>query len=122
MAGRETKYSEEIHASIVADLTKGQTRACAAEIAGIGERTLYRWLTRGKKGDAPFAAFLADVKKAERKAERKMVGIVRAAARQTWQAAAWWLERKFPESWGKDTELLREIVAAYRKRKRAKAR
>ena len=48
-----------------------------------------------------------------------MVGVIRRAAPTTWQAAAWWLERKFPEAWGKDTEILREMLADYRKRKKA---
>jgi hypothetical protein len=74
-------------------------------------------MARGKKGDVPFVAFAAALKKAERKAEGRMVGVIRKAGRTNWTAAAWYLERKFPESWGKDTEILREMLAEYRKKK-----
>lgn len=29
------------------------------------------------------------------------VGVIRHAARDTWQAAAWWLERRYPDEWGR---------------------
>jgi len=77
-------------------------------------------MSRGRKGEEPFVSFVSAVKKAERDAEALAVKAIRTAGKKNWTAYAWWLERKFPEAWGKDTELLREIVAAYRKRKREK--
>lgn len=120
MANHETKWNEERQRSIIEDLADGQTRACAASRAGISERTFRYWISRGNKGVVPFVAFVAAVKKAERDAEAEAVKEIRLAGKKNWTAYAWWLERKFPESWGKDTELLREIIAAYRKRKQTK--
>jgi len=120
VANHETKFDEERQRRILMDLADGQTRACAAERSGISERTLSHWLTQGRRGVEPYVAFVALVKKAEREAESEAVREIRTAGKRNWTAYAWWLERKFPESWGKDTELLREIIAAYRKRKRAK--
>jgi transposase len=117
--GRDTKYDAERAGIILRVIARGNTRANAAGQAGICERTLRSWVARGNRGEAPFAAFAAALKKAERKAEGRMVGVIRRAAPTTWQAAAWWLERKFPEAWGKDTEILREMLADYRKRKKA---
>jgi transposase-like protein len=116
--GRDTKYDAERAAIILKVISRGNTRANAAEQAGIGERTLREWVARGKKGDPTFAAFSAALKMAERKAEGRMVGVIRKAGRTNWTAAAWWLERKFPEAWGKDAEILREMLAEYRKRKK----
>lgn len=120
MANYETKFTDERQASILKDLADGQTRACAAERAGIGERTLARWVSKGRRGEEPYAAFVAAIKKAERDAEAEAVNDIRQAGKKNWTARAWWLERKFPESWGKDAIELREIVAEWRKRKRAK--
>jgi hypothetical protein len=143
--GRDTKFTPERRASILADLAAGLTRVCASERAGIADRTLRRWLAKASN-DPAMASFLSAIKKAERDAEAKNVRIILAACeggqvldRKTtthtkrdgttetevtekysqgqWQAAAWWLERKFPESWGKDAELLREVIAEYRKNK-----
>lgn len=121
MANHETKFNDERTQQILADLSDGQTRACAAARAGITDRTMQNWMARGRRGEEPFASFVSSVKKAERDAEALAVGEIRKAGKKNWTAYAWWLERKFPESWGKDTELLREIIAAYRKRKREKA-
>lgn len=115
--GRDTKLTPDRYQSILADLRKGNTRACAAMRAGIGERTLATWMAKGKRGEEPYVAFSAGVKKAERDAERRMVGIIRRAARTTWTAAAWWLERKFPESWRLDSEMIREVMKEIQKRR-----
>ena len=114
------KFDEHREAAILRDLRTGQTRACAAERAGISERCLRYWVSRGKAGEAPYVSFAAAVKKAERDAEARAVRTIRKAGKKHWVAYAWWLERKFPESWGRDAEILREILAAYRKRKRVK--
>jgi len=63
------------------------------------------WLKRAKDPDTlnhrVYAAFAVAVKKAEAEAEAAMVHLICAAAPDTWQAAAWWLERKNPKEWGK---------------------
>lgn len=144
--GRDTKYNPERRASILTDLAAGLTRVCASERAGIADRTLRRWLAKAPT-DPELMSFLSAIKRAERDAEARNVRLILAAAeggqaldRRTttrtrrdgtvetevterfaqgqWTAAAWWLERKFPEAWGKDAELLREVIAEYRTRKR----
>lgn len=80
-------------------LAQGNTRKAAARRAGVGRATLYRWLEVESLRDT--------IKKAEADAEFEMVTAVRAAAQdtRTWQAAAWWLERKMPDVWGKRDRL-----------------
>jgi hypothetical protein len=48
---------------------------------------------------ARYAEFADDVKAAEADAELAMVQRVRTAADDSWQAAAWWLERKMKQDW-----------------------
>lgn len=69
---------------------------------GISKETWYRWFRTGeqqKKGI--FRDFYDAIKKAEAAAEARNVAIIQEAAKTTWQAAAWFLERKYPERWGK---------------------
>ena len=64
-------------------------------------------MARGKDPEHPnhdmYAAFLKAVLKAEAEAEAAMVKHITGAAPETWQAAAWWLERKKPAEWGRVT-------------------
>jgi hypothetical protein len=35
-------------------------------------------------------------------AEQRLVAVIAAGARSNWRAAAWLLERQYPERWGRD--------------------
>ncbi len=104
-AGRPSKLTGAGQATIVAALERGNFQLVAAEVAGIDVSTFTRWMDRGRKpGDAqaPFRAFRAAVLVANAKCQDvQLARINRAASRGTWQAAAWILERRFPEQWGR---------------------
>lgn len=97
--GRPLKLDEVTAQRIVAAVAKGLPRDTAAKLAAISPRTLYQWLARGRDGEEPFAQFSQRVKRAEAESEEEMVSRVREASKTTWQAAAWWLERRRPERW-----------------------
>lgn len=98
--GRPTKRSAKVQATIVAALKAGNTRATAAKLAGITYTTLKRWC----RLSVPFCAALDQ---AEAEAERMYVGhIKKAAAGGSWQAAAWWLERRRSSDWRKPADRL----------------
>jgi transposase len=108
--GRPSKYSEELAERILEAVRAGAIRAAAAEYAQVGERTLYDWMRR-------FPQFAQAIKKADADCEIAFVGVILNAARGTparydernnllqaerepdWHAAAWWLERRHPETW-----------------------
>lgn len=92
-AGRRSKYTPEIVERICSVLADGNTRRTAAAVVGIDENTLLRWIHR-------HADFAERVKTAEQEAVRRNVAIIQRAAERTWQAAAWWLERRFPDEFG----------------------
>lgn len=80
----------------------GNYAQVAARYGGIGESTYYEWLRRGGEGEAPFVEFMEAVKEAEAQAEvRNMALIQQAAQGGTWQAAAWYLERRYPARYGR---------------------
>ncbi len=95
MIGRPSKLDDLTAKRIVDAIAAGGSRAAAAEAARVHRSTLMTWLARGRNGEQPYRDFLDRVKKAEAEAELSMVAIVRTAATNgTWQAAAWWLERR----------------------------
>jgi hypothetical protein len=53
-------------------------------------------------GRTPFQDFHSVIKKALSRGETNYVNVIKKAAESgTWQAAAWMLERKFPDRWGR---------------------
>lgn len=101
--GRPCKLTPELEARIVAAIERGATRDTAAQEVGVNERTVYRWMARGRKQAAlaQFRQFRQAIKRAEAQAVLHFVGIIRDAAPKSWQAAAWWLERRYPLDWGR---------------------
>lgn len=53
------------------------------------------------RGGQEFRDFRNAVKRAEAQAEEARLNTIIIAAKKNWTAAAWWLERKFPERWGR---------------------
>src|SRR5574343_391662 len=86
--GRPTKRSPERELTILNALRIGNTRTAAAALADISYETMRQWA----EGDLEFRAAL---ERAESEAESRFLGnVAKAAADGTWQAAAWWLERR----------------------------
>ena len=46
--GRPSKFTPRAVLSIVADISEGKSRDDAAERAGVGASTLYRWIQKGR--------------------------------------------------------------------------
>lgn len=112
--GHPWKINSKIVAAIIEAIKEGNTRATAAELAGIGETTLYEWLAKGRElieqagegvkyaGHEKLLAELAgSLKKAEATATAFHVGNIKRASAESWQASAWWLERRFPKDYGR---------------------
>ena len=127
MAGRRTRLKPEIAQKIINALRGGSTKLAAIGSVGVPESTFYGWLERGERArSGRFLEFSESVKKAEADAAIRNATLVQKAAmgvdvlekttrtmpngsivvtekksQPQWQAAAWWLERKFPDEWGR---------------------
>lgn len=95
---RGMKKTPERVARIVDALKNGLPVTTAATRGGICRATYYEWIHR-------HADFAAAVQEAVSEAEVALLATIRAASHQQWQAAAWILERRFPESWSKRSEV-----------------
>ena len=93
--GRPSKYRPDTVAAIIAAVETGATYRHAAASVGVSERTLHDWQVRHPQ-------FSQALKTAEAMACMAAVGTIRRAAEAgTWQAAAWYLERRYPAEYGR---------------------
>lgn len=110
---RTTILNDTIASAIVEAAEQGATLKASAQAAGVTYESLRDWRNRGKRGEGePFASFAARLEKAIGNAQLKMIRVVQTAALGgTWQAAAWWLERRYHKQWGrKDTLTQRAAI------------
>lgn len=105
---RPTKLTPARAHTVVSIVRGGLTIAVAARLAGVADRTVYRWLERGRQPGRRYAGhreLLAAVEHARADREIDLVArMTYAAARGHWRAAAWLLEREYPERWGRPEE------------------
>ncbi len=102
--GPRAKLTRERHAEFVQIMRAGNTFTTAAKAIAVRETHARWWYDQGAGDDAdePFASFRVDVDQAEARAESRNVAIVaKAASDGSWQAAAWLLERGYPERWAR---------------------
>ena len=100
--GRPNKLTPEIQAKICDAIRAGAYVETAAALAGISKDTFYRWLKQGARAKSgKFKAFNEAVHKAMAEAEFRDIMIIANAAKVDWKAAAWKLERKYPERWAR---------------------
>ena len=101
--GRPSKLTEKTKKRLLKALQKGATQAEAARYSGIGESTFYRWMEKGaarKRGQ--FREFREAVKRTESEAVMISLDTIgKAEKRGDWRAAAWKLERRHPNEWGR---------------------
>lgn len=95
MAGRRTKFTPETVDKLTQAIRLGATYQLACDYAGIGVSTFHDWLNAKPE-------FSQAIKEAEGKAAVLWLGkIEQAASDGNWQAAAWKLERRYPQDYGK---------------------
>ncbi len=108
---RPSKLNPERTRALLDALRAGCFVPTACRAAGISRSTLRRWLERGQsraEDDAPYRTFRREYHKALAEVEAEAVQTIRRAGSEdvagSWQASAWFLERRFPARWRKKTE------------------
>ena len=100
---RPSKYTPETVKRIMQAIGTGAGYKQAAAYGGISYDTLNTWRQE-------FSEFSEALKKAEAEALVGRLDVIDdAAINGTWQAAAWWLERKYPDDWGRKDRLELDI-------------
>ena len=113
MSGPDPLLTDAVRELIVRHLESGSSLEVAARAAGVARRTLQRWLAAGEEAEAAAEAgsklsareqAYLDLREAAAEARaraqvRALASIQKAAVGGSWQAAAWFLERVFPEEY-----------------------
>lgn len=101
--GRPSKLTPETQQKIVQAVASGNYLETAAAYGGITYTTFNNWMNRGESRERKdYIEFFEAVKKAEADAEvLRVARISKAANEGNWQADAWYLERRYPNRWGK---------------------
>jgi hypothetical protein len=89
-----SKYTPEACKTIIDAIKLGETYKGAAMAAGISERTFYEWRE-------PHPRFSQAIIKATSDMRRANIAYIADKAPKHWQAAAWLLERRFPDEFGR---------------------
>jgi len=110
--GRRTRLTPELQQQLCAYIAAGNYASVACAAVGIAPKLIYDWAAKGRKPGAKecYREFGSALEKAEAQAHARSVAIIQKAALETWQAAAWWLERRYPEQWARRDTLRQEIT------------
>ena len=96
-----SKLTPAVVATVLGNLAAGNYIETSCAAAGIVRATYYLWLDKAESDpDSVYAEFAALAEKARAQAEAANLRIIRKAANDSWQAAAWLLERVYPERYG----------------------
>ena len=100
---RRAKLTQELIEEAYKLVSEGNYDKDVYPILGVSKTAWYKWLREGEKAKSGLKRdFVNAIKKAEKEAIIKNVAVIQKAAEQgNWQAAAWWLERKYYEDWGR---------------------
>jgi len=117
--GRPSRLTPKLHRTIVGLIRNGNYEIAACRAVGVAGSTYGLWKKRGREDREKAQAkgidvleisdeekstywnFLDDIQRALGEAEVKFQHIISEAALKSWQAAAWMLERKYPDRWGR---------------------
>jgi len=122
MAGRRSFLNETTQQRIIEGVTLGGLLPDIASHGGVSERSIQRWLERGRRyrdvleadglpndADQPYYDFTTQYEDAVASVRLRMSGKILKAAdgddvtgkEPDWKAAAWFLERTAPALWGR---------------------
>jgi hypothetical protein len=105
-SGRPSKLTPEIQEKIVSAIRAGNFASVAATYAGVGERAFFRWMEKGEAASSgKYRQFWQAVRSAESEAEVRAVATIQRHVPDRWQAAMTYLERKFPNRWGRRSRM-----------------
>lgn len=102
----KTKLNEKVIQEAKKYIEAGNYAVVVCKYLGISEVTWYNWMNKGEKDFSDgknniYVKFFKSIKRAEAVAEMRSVTIIQSSMRENWQAAAWYLERKFKDRWSK---------------------
>lgn len=110
--GRKTLLNDQMIKNAVKAIGMGVTDRAAQDLLGITHDTWYTWIEKGEaQPNSIYAEFTDAIKKARAQLQADCIRRVKLAGSREWQAAAWILERKWSEDFGKKDKVDMSIAA-----------
>jgi len=104
--GRPTSFTAAKAGRIIKAIRRGLPYKLAAAAGSVSYNTFIRWRNDGSNPDAPrhLREFCHQIRIAEADAAQRFLSLIESAAKKNWQAAAWMLEKRHPDLFGKDAK------------------
>ena len=103
---RPTKLTPDVQEAIVDGINAGLTFRLSCARAGLDPATFYRWLEKGETAKSGvYSEFCDTVSRAKADSAMRLVSQITLQAPTDWRAAAFMLERRFPDDYGKRSEI-----------------
>ena len=100
--GRPPKLTDAVTREVATLVQAGNYMETAAACVGVPPQTMREWLRKGRdQKRGLYSRFHSALKEAEARAEATSVARIRAHGEKSWQALAWYLERKHHTRWGR---------------------
>lgn len=101
--GRPTLLNPTRQAALLNAIEQGMPLKQAAAVAGMSYDTLNYWQNRGENESAPeqYRQFCQLLRRSQAVAMQVHVSSICDAAKRDWRAAAWMLERRYPEDFAR---------------------
>lgn len=117
IGGRPPSLTPTVHKEIVKRLRQGNWIITSAQAAGVSQRSVMRWIQRGKgempgkEAVEPYISFARDVEEAISTSEVQLVSDLQRES--DWRAKAWLLERgPSRERWAQQVTLTAQLAPA----------
>lgn len=110
MPGNKSKLTKQLIKKACDLKRKGYTNAQICQACDISESIFYAWQQEGGDREQPLSVELVEgLKKAEAEKQAALLAKIEAHGENNWQAVAWYLERMWPERFGKVDRLQAEV-------------
>ncbi|WP_296789926.1 hypothetical protein [uncultured Methanobrevibacter sp.] len=108
----KSKLTPELQKKFCDAIENGDSILGACGYVGIDESTYYKWMKKAEeaKGRSKFVKFKECVDKAKAKALHNFEQVITRASTEHWQAAAWMLERRHPNMYGKRDKIEADVT------------
>lgn len=112
--GRPTLLNPTRQAALLEAIEQGMPLKHAAAVACMSYDTLNRWQKRGENESAPeeYRQFCQLLRRSQAVAMQVHLSSICDAAKRDWRAAAWMLERRYPEDFARQQQLEHSVSDA----------
>lgn len=108
MPGNKSKLTKQLIQKACKLKKKGYTNTQICQACEISEESFYKW-QRSEDMNPLSAELIEGLKKAEAEKQAALLAKIEAHGEEHWQAVAWYMERMWPERFGKVDRLQAEV-------------